>query len=539
MTFNLSFSQANGQQTPIVMNAGNVLFVLGANGTGKSSLMQRFFQESRPNNKRISAHRQTWFTSNTLDLTPASKRNTEQNIANTDNGWQSRYMDGYAAQRASMTVFDLIDAQNVRARLIAAAVDAADINGALAKSAEEAPLKAINSLLLQSNIPIEIDVIQNEQIVARKNGGAPYSIAELSDGERNALLIAGDVLTAKPGTLLIIDEPERHLHRSIISPLLTLLFDKRRDCAFVIATHDVDLPLDNEDARVLLVRSASYQGSTVQSWEADLLEAGAPLDEEIKRDVIGSRRRIIFVEGKEESLDKPLYSLIFPMVSIVAKDSCRGVEQAVMGLRASDTIAWVRAWGIVDGDNQSSERIASLAERAIFAIPFYSVESIYYHPWVIQRIAERQARVTSADATVKAAAAIDAGIAKVRQHKSRMVLKAATKAARDVLLNQLPTVPSVSAGQAVSVNIDTAALVASKEAELERRLDARDWAAVVTTCPIRESGALDPISKAVGLPGVKDYEAAVRTMLTDDLEALALVRGLFAGAYVTISAAVA
>lgn len=537
MTFSLSYTKADGQNVPIQMNSGDVLFVLGANGTGKSSLMQRFYQETRPNNRRISAHRQTWFTSNTLDLTPASKRNTEQNMANTDTGLQSRYMDQYASQRASMTVFDLIDAQNVRARSIAAAIDAADIDGALAKSAEEAPLRAINSLLLQSNIPIEIDVIENEQIIARKSGGAPYSIAELSDGERNALLIAGDVLTAKPGTLLIIDEPERHLHRSIISPLLTLLFDKRKDCSFVIATHDVDLPLDNESARVLLVRSAAYNGSTVQSWDADLLEAGDPLDEEIKRDVIGSRRRIVFVEGKEESLDKPLYSLIFPMVSVVAKESCRDVEHAVSGLRAADTIAWVSAWGIIDGDNQGQDRIEALAAKSIFAVPFYSVESVYYHPWVIRRIAERQAKVTSADAAAKFDAAIEAGIERVRQAKTRMVVKAATKVARDSLLSHLPTVRTVSDGQPVSVDVDTAALLAAKEAELEASLAAKDWTAVITLCPIRESGALEPISKAVGLPGKKDYEAAVRTMLTDDAEALDFVRGLYAGAFQAISAA--
>ena len=519
------------------MDAGDVLFVLGANGTGKSSLMQRFYQDSRPNSRRISAHRQTWFTSNTLDLTPASKRSTEKNMANNDTGLQSRYMDNYAGQRASMTVFDLIDAQNVRARSIAAAIDAADIDGALAKSAEEAPLRAINSLLLQSNIPIEIDVIENEQIVARKSGGAPYSIAELSDGERNALLIAGDVLTAKSGTLLIIDEPERHLHRSIISPLLTLLFEKRKDCSFIIATHDVDLPLDNESARVLLVRSASYSGSTVESWEADLVQPGIPLDEDIKRDLIGSRRKIVFVEGKEDSLDKPLYSLIFPMVSIVAKESCRDVEHAVSGLRAADGLAWVSAWGIIDGDNQSQDRISTLATKSVFAIPFYSIESVYYHPEVIRRVAERQAKVTSADAATKFEAAIDAGIDRVRQTKTRMVVKSATKAARDVLLSHLPTVPTVSAGQPVSVSIDTAALLTRKEAELEARLAARDWATIVTSCPIRESGALNPISKAVGLPGKRDYEAAVRAMLTEDAEALNFVRGLYAGAYQAIATA--
>lgn len=100
------------------------------------------------------------------------------------------------------------------------------------------PIKIINELLKLSALPIEISVQQNEQLFASKLGGPPYSIAELSDGERNAPLIAAEVLTAQAGILFLIDEPERHLHRSIISPLLTLLFERRTDCAFVISTHD-------------------------------------------------------------------------------------------------------------------------------------------------------------------------------------------------------------------------------------------------------------------------------------------------------------
>ncbi len=57
--------------------------------------------------------------------------------------------------------------------------------------------------------------------IASKSGGPHYSVAKLSDGERNALLIAATVLSVTPETLLLIDEPERHLHRSIISPPLT------------------------------------------------------------------------------------------------------------------------------------------------------------------------------------------------------------------------------------------------------------------------------------------------------------------------------
>jgi predicted ATPase len=93
--------------------------------------------------------------------------------------------------------------------------------------------------------------------MARKNDGTEFSAAQLSDGERKALQIAGSVLTAPPGTLFLIDEPERHLHRSIISPLLIQLFERRRDCGFIISTHDHDLPLDAFEARTLLLRSCN------------------------------------------------------------------------------------------------------------------------------------------------------------------------------------------------------------------------------------------------------------------------------------------
>ena len=201
---------------------------------------------------------------------------------------------------------------------------------------KDPPIKIVNELLRLSNIPVTIAIQENAQVVASKNGSAPYSIAELSDGERNAILIAANVLTAKEGTLLLIDEPERHLHRSIISPLLTLLFAKRPDCAFVVSTHDVMLPLDNPSARTLLIRGCTYDGSTVTAWDADVVAPGSGIDDDLKRDILGARRKILFVEGTESSLDKPIYSLIFPEISVIAKGSCRDVERAVLSIRDAE-----------------------------------------------------------------------------------------------------------------------------------------------------------------------------------------------------------
>lgn len=104
------------------------MFVLGANGTGKSSIMHLFYKAHHGNARRISAHRQTWFASNTVTLSPEQKRSTESNIQGTDTSPDARWKDDYSAQRASIAIYDLIDAENVRARLIAGAVDGNNID---------------------------------------------------------------------------------------------------------------------------------------------------------------------------------------------------------------------------------------------------------------------------------------------------------------------------------------------------------------------------------------------------------------------------
>lgn len=380
MPFGLIIPRAVGEPLNLTVNAGENLFILGANGTGKSSLMQQLYTPHQANARRISAHRQTWFSSNSTTLSPQQKREMEAGIRGGDTSLESRWKDDYSSYRASIAIYDLINAQNVRARLIADAVDGNNIELARTLSKKDAPIKIINELLRLSNIPIEISVRESDQVVASKCGGTPYSVAELSDGERNALLIAANVLTVEDGTLVLIDEPERHLHRSIISPLLTLLLSKRRDCAFIISTHEVMLPLDNPGARTLLIRGCTYAGSSVSVWDVDLVSSEAEIDDDLKKDILGPRRKLLFIEGTERSLDKPLYSLVFPNVSVVAKSSCRDVEHAVSSIRDAGNIHWLHAFGIVDNDRRTEADIDRLKGKGIYALSVFSVESIYYHP---------------------------------------------------------------------------------------------------------------------------------------------------------------
>lgn len=527
MAFNLNFPAQDNEISLLQLEPGQMLFVLGANGTGKSSLMHRFAQQNGGHCRKIAAHRQTWMNTDALDMTPASKLRVEHTIRMEDQSVESRYRDQHAQQRASMTIYELIDAENVRARSIAAAFDAGDIDEAKEAAKVEAPITVINELLRQSNIPVTINIRQNERVMASKNGGAEYSAAQLSDGERNALLIAGNVLTAPPDTLLIIDEPERHLHRSIISPLLSQLFERRPDCGFVISTHDHDLPLEVTGSRTLLLRSCNFDGQDVRGWEADELPTDTPIDDVLKRDLLGGRRKILFVEGTESSLDKPLYSLIFPMVSVIPKGSCRDVEHSVVGSRAGEGFHWLRAFGIADGDGYAPDKIEAKRQNGVYALPFYSVEAIYFHPRIVEWIAGRHADVIGEDAAALTQDAITAAVQAVADQTERLSRKATKKAVRKHIEEQIPNDEALLAGQEITVVNDGAAIHAARKAELDAAVLAKDWEAILTRCPIRESPALGNISFALGFQNIKDYEKAVRHLLATDQDALDFVRGLF------------
>ena len=56
--FQLNIPTGDGPPTAFALGVGDVLFVLGANGTGKSSLVSHLFNQHQGNAKRISAHRQ-------------------------------------------------------------------------------------------------------------------------------------------------------------------------------------------------------------------------------------------------------------------------------------------------------------------------------------------------------------------------------------------------------------------------------------------------------------------------------------------------
>lgn len=532
------FSIPNILGDPILcsLSAGDILYILGANGSGKSSLVSRLFNEHPQNSKRISAHRQTWFESNALNITPHHRQELENSVRYQETQPHSRYRDWNPAGRANMAIYDLIDADTTQERQIARLVRDGDLSSATAMAASPSPIQVINELMKLSNLPISVSVDGGQNIFAQRDGGQKYSVAELSDGERNAFLIAAEVLTAKPGTLVLIDEPERHLHRSINSPLLRLLFDRRSDCAFIVSTHEPHLPLDTPNASTLLVRSCKYVGKNPDAWSADLLEPGTSIDDDLKSDILGSRQRILFVEGTVQSLDAPLYSLLFPQVSIVPKDGCREVEYAVRGLRGTSAVHWISCFGIVDNDQRSVDDVTRLKQAGIWALPHYSVESFYFHPKIMERIAKLQVRIVGGDASELTQNATDSAIAGAKTQRNHLVESALVRSARSKLLQELPSLQSIKANKSFEVKVDIPSLRAVEERRFDKLISESDWDGLLARYPLRESSAFHRIASGLRFKDVATYRAAVLKLLQDDSTAVDDLRGLLGDLYASIMA---
>ena len=520
----------SGDPIELTLNSNNPLFIVGPNGSGKSALIQRFVREKSPSRgnriKWIAAHRQTWFDSERINLTPERRERYERDTREYNRRNDARWKDFRAGQDLFAIQFDLVGKENTINKSIVSHVRNQDVVQALEFAADSPSLfDQINELLALGTLTITLENADDWSILATHPQGQSFSIAEMSDGERNAAIIAAHVITAEPGTVLLIDEPERHLHRSIMQPFLSALFALRReDCAFIIATHELALPVANSDAQVLMLRSCQWSGGECVAWNAQVLKPDSEqpraltLPSDLKFAVLGSRQRILFVEGRSDSLDFPLYTALFPGLDVVSKGNCADVQKAVLGLRGSQDLHHVKAFGLIDRDNLTKEKIKELAEKGVFALEVSAVEALYYCSDTITAVAKRQAESLGVDAAELIKAAMQKAFDALRNQDlaQRMAALRCERQARELFLSKIPNWKSIRSNptQPICVSIDS--LYYEELNRFNELVEEEDLDQLVARYPLDSSPAFDEIARALRYRDRNDYQRRVITLIRSD-----------------------
>lgn len=215
-----------------------------------------------------------------------------------------------------------------------------------------------------------------------------YHGKEMSDGERVMLYMICQALVVKPNTLFIIDEPELHIHKAIVKELWTQLENERPDCVFMYLTHDIDFALSRNNAQFLWIKS--YNGS---NWEYDFLDVEnyPDLPSDLLLEIVGTRQKIVFVEGTKDSYDYRLYQELYrdKKYHVIPCGGCQDVIRLVKAKRTYEKLQSIEVVGIIDRDYRVEREIGELEADGIFVLDVAEVENLFVVPEVLD-IMERQ-----------------------------------------------------------------------------------------------------------------------------------------------------
>lgn len=223
------------------------------------------------------------------------------------------------------------------------------------------------------------DVVMPQRNVELKDGqvkaltldGEAYAGKDMSDGEKVVLYLIAQSLLARPNSVLVIDEPELHLHRSLMSRLWNSIERLRPDCLFVFITHDLDFAASRVASVKVWVRSYVEP----KRWDWGFAESVDGMPDDILLEVLGTRRPTLFVEGERNSLDTAIFQAVYPEYHVIGRGSCGAVIRSTAGVASTNDVVH-KAVGIIDRDARAEAEIATFASRRIHVLPVAEVENL-------------------------------------------------------------------------------------------------------------------------------------------------------------------
>jgi ABC-type dipeptide/oligopeptide/nickel transport system ATPase component len=210
-----------------------------------------------------------------------------------------------------------------------------------------------------------------------------YKASEMSDGERAAFYLIGQCLGAPADSIIVIDEPEVHLHRIIQARLWDVIEQERPDCLLVYLTHDLAFASSRSNAIKIWLKA--FDGT---SWDWRLVPTNSEgLPEELLLAVLGSRKPILFVEGQRGSLDKAVFALIYPDWTIMPREGCDKVIEATKAFRGLRNLHGIECYGIVDRDYRTPEQIADLLTKGVYVLDMQEMDNLLLIEPVLNSVA--------------------------------------------------------------------------------------------------------------------------------------------------------
>lgn len=388
MLFSFSIPIISEPNTPLSVNveAGSSVIFVGANGGGKTRLAVYIENSLRMTAHRISAHR-------ALNLNPAVPKIDEKSalrglkFGNIDANAGEIFRPGHRWQNKEavclLNDFDYL-MQALFAEQTNKSLETQQRNRRGDKFLAEPTRFEALTAIWERLLPYRQLRITGDNVEVKPGDSMnTYSASEMSDGERAIFYMIGQVLVAEPNSLLIVDEPELHVHRSIMGKLWDELESNRTDCGFVFITHDLEFAAARVAHKFVIRDYVS-----APAWAVEPVPEDTGFDEEVTTLILGSRRPILFVEGDQTSLDLAVYRCCYPEWTVLPRGSCEEVIHSVVTMRRNQAFTRVACAGIVDADDYAADDVDHLGQLGIKTLPVAEIENVFLLPLVSKAIAE-------------------------------------------------------------------------------------------------------------------------------------------------------
>ncbi|PKP45684.1 MAG: AAA family ATPase [Bacteroidetes bacterium HGW-Bacteroidetes-11] len=210
-----------------------------------------------------------------------------------------------------------------------------------------------------------------------------YNASEMSDGERVIFYLIAEVVCSPKDSILIIDKPEMHIHKSLVKKLFDLIENQRLDCCFIYLTHDIDFAFSRHNTVKIWTKSFE-EGET---WDYEILNDKSPIPEQLYLEILGSRNPILFIEGDESSIDYMLYGQVYDEYTIKPLGSCEKVIHSVKSLNEQNAFHNIKSFGIIDRDRKQNDDIIQLNAKNIWVLDVAEAENLLLIEEIIRAVA--------------------------------------------------------------------------------------------------------------------------------------------------------
>ena len=350
--------------------------IIGANGAGKSSLINELRKNSIDEMYVLPAQKLLYFVSNIHNRNNIEQENYILDLKKTNIKYDTINLYPSNIEEDFSNTFTNLITLLVKDVMVVATYKFRGQNDS-SLSLWQKLEKIWNKI--KPEISFEIDPIKI--IVNVEKNGSKYSINGLSDGERCILFYIGSVLLAPENSYIVVDEPETFLNAAVYNELWDLLISERHDCQFIFASHNMDFVQSRTNATYIWCKKfeAPYD------LDYQVLEETQEMPLSLLTEVSGTRKPILFCEGTKTSIDYQIYSKLFSEFCFVKP--VQGHKQVIQHTKAYNDLQHIHgntAYGIIDNDWMDESSIQVYKEQNIFVLPFNEVEMMLVDEAVVK-----------------------------------------------------------------------------------------------------------------------------------------------------------